>query len=382
MDAGQGVGEWQGIVTLLFRYLELVRASGHQEWMHNELKVSECPSVRSRDGKTIIDRASRKRLEPDLSLRQSDRLLPCVWHQAIAEMEYRYQEETDTSELVEGLAAQLLPMYHYGELVLQGPYLLWDWRPDLIDAVLSCLTPTAMRIDLLSSTFGRAGDLDHPEDGDGLASPEGVTVVMMETDASVPSPSPSLALPPETLEKEPRFGTHFCRERLAVDLLKEWGGPWPEPHPRLALPRPNPFVTTDLSVKEVLDGATVEAVGLGPEVEAALDELEASHPELAPVLEGIRKTPPKALPALVVEEPGLKVWHLQDRVFRMPRSEVFIKLATPVAYSSARNEAMTDMIAMLVKDSLRYVAGPSLSHPDLVSNPKGYVTRATGSVDK
>ncbi len=57
--------------------------------------------------------------------------------------------------------------------------------------------------------------------------------------------------------------------------------------------------------------------------------VETAHPELGPALAGIRRTPPVALPTLVLEEAGLALWHLQDRVFRMPRAAVFMKLATP-----------------------------------------------------
>lgn len=59
------------------------------------------------------------------------------------------------------------------------------------------------------------------------------------------------------------------------------------------------------------------------------NQTELAHPELAPALANIRRTPPVALPALVVEEAGLNLWHLQDRVFKMPRAAVFVKLATP-----------------------------------------------------
>lgn len=77
-----------------------------------------------------------------------------------------------------------------------------------------------------------------------------------------------------------------------------------------------------------------------------------AHPELGPALAGIRRTPPVALPTLVVEEAGLSLWHLQDRVFRMPRAVIFVKLATPEAYASPRQEVLTELLVRLVKDSL------------------------------
>lgn len=42
----------------------------------------------------------------------------------------------------------------------KAPFLLWDWRPDLLAEVLAALTPQNCRVDILSSTFGRAGEVE------------------------------------------------------------------------------------------------------------------------------------------------------------------------------------------------------------------------------
>ena len=40
-----------------------------------------------------------------------------------------HPKKIEAGELAEQLATAMLPMYGYGEALLQAPFLLWDWRP-------------------------------------------------------------------------------------------------------------------------------------------------------------------------------------------------------------------------------------------------------------
>ena len=167
--------------------------------------------------------------------------------------------------------------------------------------------------------------------------------------------------------------------------------------PRLALPLPNPFIATDLTVKDLPPGedplssslsSSVVPPSLLPsasplsllrsssssssssssnnnnkdELDISLQRLQADCPEITPLLSQIHSSLPPSFqyhyPTLLPSLPSspsfdaLHLWHLQDRVFRTPRASVYLKLATPHAYASPRHEAMTELFIRLVRDSL------------------------------
>lgn len=48
-------------------------------------------------------------------------------------LRFRFQQETDPAETAEQLAQQMLPVARYAELhILNGPYLMEEWDPDVI----------------------------------------------------------------------------------------------------------------------------------------------------------------------------------------------------------------------------------------------------------
>lgn len=347
-----GVRAWEEIVGVVYAYLGAIRRAGWQRWVYEELA-------------------------------------------AIARMQYTYQEEVETGELVEHLAVGLLPMYGLERTeFLEAPFLLRDWRPEWLEAILVALSdPTRCRVDVASSRFGRAGAWEAgpsaqvPEKaGDGETGViEGISV-----------------------ETEPRFGVHFTRERLAPPTLQAWkdifnraatGDALPGNHPALFLPQPNPFIATDLTVKALplpLEGSNPPSppslppsappthahesllppavLDLHPgspfdltseTLEKALHRLHTASPELVPALARIRASLPPAshssyptlLPPPSPPSPfhALHLWHLQDHTFRTPRSCIYLKLATPHAYASARQEVMTELFVRLVKESLNEV---------------------------
>lgn len=259
-------------------------------------------------------------------------------------MQYRFQEEIEAGELVETLAVQMLPLFSFEDQhKLQGPCLLWDWRPDLIDELLACLTPPATRVDLLSSSFGQAGSMDSAQQQEEKPS--------ATTNGHKPEQQQEAAgRPSGPYETEPRFGTHFWRERLPASLLERWSSV--SLHAAVSLPEPNPFVASDFTVKPLPPPPPASGSVLGPECEAVLDELGGRFSDLQPVSDILKATPLTVLPDQLLSEPGLQLWHLQDRHFNMPRTAVFLKLATPLAYYTARHEALTELLNRLVKDSL------------------------------
>ena len=90
-------------------------------------------------------------------------------------------------------------------------------QQDLLHEVLAALRPDNCRVDILSSTFGRAGEMEmemaaqQPPDAAGA-------------DAPPPPPPQQQELLGRPLEREPRFGVLFTRERLPPSLLASWAG--------------------------------------------------------------------------------------------------------------------------------------------------------------
>lgn len=70
---------------------------------------------------------------------------------------------------------------------------------------------------------------------------------------------------------------------------------------------------------------------------------------------GSAKTqPPTSLqtPSQAIEKEGLRLWHILDNIFRTPKSAAYFMIAAPVAYSSPRASAATQLLLDLLQDSL------------------------------
>ena len=93
------------------------------------------------------------------------------------------------------------------EDVLKGPYMLTDWKPDLVNDILSRLTPSNVRILAIAQKY---------ED--------------IATDS------------------EPWYGTKHKTEEIKDELLKQWEAP--ASNEKLHLPEKNPFVPTNFELCE------------------------------------------------------------------------------------------------------------------------------------
>lgn len=126
----KGMREWKQVVALVFEYIALLLAVGPRREVFDELS-------------------------------------------SLAEVDYRFLEESDPEEIVQELSSNML---HYRQMaredLLTGPYLLREWKPEQIENVLSYLTPENLRVDLNSSYFGLDRDFkstssnEQPEDGE------------------------------------------------------------------------------------------------------------------------------------------------------------------------------------------------------------------------
>ncbi|CAM9583212.1 unnamed protein product, partial [Phaeothamnion confervicola] len=111
-----GVAAWPSVVEALFAYLGMLKQAGTQKWVFDELRD-------------------------------------------VAAVQFDFEEESEPCELAEDLAVEMLPAGRTREEdLLRAAYLFDDWRPDLIEDVLSRLEPRGVRLELQSSLFGMARD--------------------------------------------------------------------------------------------------------------------------------------------------------------------------------------------------------------------------------
>jgi len=127
--------------------------------------------------------------------------------QAINKLTFENKEQEPPLAYVEHLAA--LIHYYPPEYLLQGPYLLYEWRPELVKEVLGFLNPENLRIMLIAKDL----EFDH---------------------------SKSLL--------EPWYKIPYNSTPLDKDLINTWKNlPL---HPELSLPTLNPFIPTNFDRRE------------------------------------------------------------------------------------------------------------------------------------
>lgn len=111
----EGLRKVDDIVNIVFQYIEMLRREGPQEWVFNE-----CAKL---------------------------------WT-----MQFRFKEKERPSNYASALAKDL--RLHDFDNLLSAQYELLDFRPDLINEILSCLIPSRLRLMVSSKGFAdRTGAL-------------------------------------------------------------------------------------------------------------------------------------------------------------------------------------------------------------------------------
>ena len=207
----QGLVHWKEMVGAVYEYIGMLRHRARQgwpDWMYEELRRTEALS-------------------------------------------YQYQDEPSPEELVESLAEAMAPHQNLPpERLLDGMSLLFEFDPSAIQNLLDqYLTPHNARIDVTSSSFGRAADYPDETFKTGVETIIPNLVEIEEVDGSFDATSAG------SPQVEPMFGTLFWCSSVPGHLLTKWEQQWDSPLPTvpLALPPPNPFVPTQLDLKHLPD---------------------------------------------------------------------------------------------------------------------------------
>jgi secreted Zn-dependent insulinase-like peptidase len=108
-------------------------------------------------------------------------------------------------------------------------------------------------------------------------------------------------------------------------------------------------------------------------------ELGTAFPPIPP------PTPASRLPCLVVDQSGIKMWHLQDTKFHRPLAELRLKIKCGNANKSPLERTCADLMASLCRDALEevsYMAAVCELGSSLKSDDTGFSIRVHGFDDR
>ncbi|KAG2448487.1 hypothetical protein HYH02_006378 [Chlamydomonas schloesseri] len=235
-----------------------------------------------------------------------------VWEEmkAMAEMRWRFQEEGDPMDTVSRLAGVL---HHTDPAhVLVADYLHDTWDPEQVKQLLGCMDPdpsapgggAAFRLDLMTRRYEQVhAGLVTAGLGRGRGAQEAAGAGAQE---KAGAQEEAAAVREET---EPWFGLQVVVAQLPDSLCAEWA--LQPPLPELALPPRNPYLPKDFSLR-------CDDPDVGPEPPV----------QLPPGVSSLLATPPQ----LLLDRPGLRLWHKLDRHFRTPRAAVHWRLFSPAGH--------------------------------------------------
>ena len=193
----EGVQHWEKVIGVVFSYLGMLKyyfnegyvdengekKEGLPRWIYNELK-------------------------------------------SIAELSYKYADEGDVTDTVEVVAEAMAPWYNIPtDRLLDGDTLLFGEVVDndcVRDLLFNYFIPTNMRLDFMSSLFGREADF---KDGKGLSpnseekKAEDSVEMAVEKDCAAAVFDIEKAGAPTI---EPRFETKFWVETISSSIMKQW----------------------------------------------------------------------------------------------------------------------------------------------------------------
>lgn len=160
-------------------------------------------------------------------------------------------------------------------------------------------------------------------------------------------------------KKEKWYGAKHRQVPIPDTLVTEWEKPT-EIDPRLRLPKLNEFIPQDFTLRCDDDGFE------SPSVEIPLD---------------CKKIPP----TVVLEKPGLRLWHKMDKTFRVPRTYIKIHLSSPNPYHSPRSMTLNRLYAKVLRDDLNeYVYDASIAgcNYSVTCLPLGFRVSVSGFSEK
>jgi secreted Zn-dependent insulinase-like peptidase len=363
--------------------------------------------------------------------------------QRVAQIDYDYLDESSEDDFAERLAVEMSPLLARDRNdLLPGSFLLWDWDPEGIANMLQAMSPDKMIVSLLSAAFStpnasqnikedtnddgggnkiegegegegedwadisedESNDEDDDEDEDtkkkkkndteeeaAPVSPEELRLLFTGPEEWLNVVIPPAFLPdgPYNLEpdmsnmkKEKHFGTLYWRDPICESILNLWNKAFLATLDKdipvtLHIPEENPYVPENLIIIQsdqaipkvaIIDDMAKNSAGQG-----------LNNNERNKVME------PVPVPNRILDESGLRIWHLVDPRFSVPKVGIYLRLASPVASRSPRDSALNDLVRLILFDSLEkelYMADMAELRTSINSTDLGFEIKFRGFNDK
>jgi len=193
---------------------------------------------------------------------------------AIAKTNFDFKEKGSASNTASFLSGQL--QYFKPENIINADYLYTNYSHELLLEYLAKLTPENMRQVLVAKEV-------------------------------------------KTNQVQPEYDTPYSMKKLSDDEVARYNNP--TVIDALQLPSANPFIATNLTLKNI---------------ESAAEN-----------------------PTVVFEKPGFKLWHKQDTEFRIPKAAVYVQIYSDQAGKDASSRAKNYLYNALLNDSLNEFGYPA-----------------------
>ncbi|VDL94006.1 unnamed protein product [Schistocephalus solidus] len=231
------------IITMIFQYIAMVRQSGIQEWIFNEDRDLEA-------------------------------------------LRFRFKGKENPYQYVATLSSRLF--LYPPEDVLSASYLLTEFRPDLIEEILSCLVPDRLRCFIVSPKVSSRCTLKEHYYGTNFGYE---------------------SIPDQLIEfKSEFYSTCYSQNWKNCGLREDFH-----------LPRPNPYVPFDFTLKtEIKAGETDEGVS----------------------------------PKLLRQEQGSRLWFKEDKEHKLPKVFVNFNLISPFWCQDPVVDLLYQLFVSVLADSI------------------------------
>jgi len=163
----------------------------------------------------------------------------------------------------------------------------------------------------------------------------------------------------EPWQIEKWYGAKYRQKNIPSSVKAKWSYPSQNADLRLKLPKLNEFLPEDFSLRA--NDATSIAT-----FDASVDYS-------------------KEKPKLLVDKPGLRMWHKMDRTFRVPKTALRLHLFSPNVYQSPRSITLNRIFEKVLRDDLNsYVYDASLSGCNFKVSclPSGFSISVSGYSEK
>lgn len=192
----------------------------------------------------------------------------------IAKTSFDFQEKSNSAYTAQFISGQL--QYYSPQYVINSRYTYDNFDPELTKQFLSYLTPDNMRLVLIAK---------------GL----------------------------ETNQVQPEYDTPYAMNKLSSQQLSQFTQP--QTFAEFALPSANPFIATNLTLKDT---------------QGAADK-----------------------PQVIYEKAGFKFWHKQDTEFLVPKAAIYVQIYSDQAGNTVESRAKNYLYSALLEDSLNEFGYPA-----------------------